>query len=398
MGVVTGDSADSRIVTLVLVDRSGAVLGALEPFRVDSPWWADVRPICHQVPGVTVLRLLHARPAVGHPMGGSATYLAEMEGVPPGALRAYDGVLDDHALRMPWARPGGPASDLAWSRSVVQTTGPAVQHRTWNLSSIWSIPVGGTSVWMKCVPPFFGHEPAVLRSLGSASVPRLIDAEGHRMLLEEMPGENGYGASEAEHLALIESLVRLQLETVGRTDELLAAGVPDSRGPSLLQATTDVVRRRAPTDDRLAALVDTAEERLAAVASCGLPDVLVHGDAHPGNARIGAADPIWFDWGDSRVGNPLLDLAVLAGVPETHRDRLPTLRARWLDLWADAAPGSDPWRAWRLLRPLAELRIAAVYQQFLDNIEPSEHPYHERDVAPALERAALSASRPDADC
>ena len=64
----------------------------------------------------------------------------------------------------------------------------------------------------------------------------------------------------------------------------------------------------------------------------------------------------------------------------------------WLRTWKQALPGSDPEQAWHLLRPLAALRAAAVYQHFLDNIEPSERIYHEEDVRPALEIAARLAA------
>jgi hypothetical protein len=40
------------------------------------------------------------------------------------------------------------------------------------------------------------------------------------------------------------------------------------------------------------------------------------------------------------------------------------------------------------LRPIAALRNAAVYAHFLDNIEPSEHPYHAADVPFWLAEAA----------
>ena len=87
----------------------------------------------------------------------------------------------------------------------------------------------------------------------------------------------------------------------------------------------------------------------------------------PGNARIGLGTPILFDWGDSRIGNPVLDLAVLNRLPGPARDALADY---WLRTWKQALPGSDPEQAWHLLRPLAALRTAAVYQHFLDNIEP----------------------------
>jgi hypothetical protein len=51
------------------------------------------------------------------------------------------------------------------------------------------------------------------------------------------------------------------------------------------------------------------------------------------------------------------------------------------------APGAA-----RVAAALAALRTAAVYQHFLDNIEPSERIYHEQDVRPALEIAARLAA------
>jgi hypothetical protein len=62
--------------------------------------------------------------------------------------------------------------------------------------------------------------------------------------------------------------------------------------------------------------------------------------------------------------------------------------AYWLDAWRRACPGSDPVRAWSLVRPLAALGDAVVYQGFLDGIEASERVYHEGDVLPCLRRAA----------
>ncbi len=50
------------------------------------------------------------------------------------------------------------------------------------------------------------------------------------------------------------------------------------------------------------------------------------------------------------------------------------------------------WRRKAQLPNSKILRTAAVYQHFLDNIEPSEWIYHEEDVRPALEIAARLAA------
>jgi aminoglycoside phosphotransferase (APT) family kinase protein len=179
-------------------------------------------------------------------------------------------------------------------------------------------------------------------------------------------------------------LVAIQSGTVGRVPELLEVGVPDARWPALFRELRALVARLAPRDGRLLQLMREAEERAGAIDECGLPDVLVHGDAHPGNARIGVRTPVWFDWGDSRVGNPLLDLAVLEREPARRQ----FLEQHWLAAWARAVPGSDPGRAWELLRPLAALRNGVVYQDFLDHIEPSERVFHFGDVQAALDLAS----------
>jgi Phosphotransferase enzyme family len=383
-----------KAVTLVVL-HEGSVLGAVPPFDIEPPWWQEVGPISRRFPELVVLRLLDAPHPPALPFGGPVTYLVEPRSpsfdVTRLELAPWPGAIGEDPLRMPWASPGGPAADLAWVASQVCTQGDPVQQRTWNLSAIWTIPTQSGRAWLKCVPPFFAHERDVLELLRSVPVPRLIAAEGHRLLLEDLPGADGYDATLSQRRALIDELVALQVWCAPRVSEFLDRGVPDRRWPALLAAARDLVSRRAPDDIALRQLLDTADARIAAIDACGLPDTLVHGDAHAGNARIGAdaGKGIWFDWGDSRVGNPVLDVGVLDRPGAPHAD---ALRAHWLAAWGKAAPGSDPERAWRLARPLAALGNAIVYQFFLDQIEATERIYHDGDVVPWLEAASIAAS------
>jgi hypothetical protein len=374
-----------RTVTLV-VALNGAVVGALMPFGVETPYWQDMEPVARRFPELDVLRLLDVT-AVPGAMGGDVTYLAEPhpgERFDRARLEPWPGELTDDPLRMPWAVPGGPAHDTAWAAAQLDGPGRPFQHRTWNLSAIWSIPTRRARAWLKCIPAFFQHEAIVLDVLSGHRVPRVLAAEGHRLLLEELPGVDGYTATLAERRALVQQLVELQHWSIDRVDALLAHGVPDRRWPALLAAGHSLIERTAPDDVDLRRLLDEADDRIAAIDRCGLPDVLVHGDAHPGNARIGAGAGTWFDWGDSRVGHPLLDVAVLERPGTTHVEEVTRC---WLDAWAAAVPGSDPHRAWPLVRPFAALGGAIVYQAFLDGIERSERVYHEGDVAPCLRQA-----------
>lgn len=390
-GPVTVVAPQGRRVTLVVADGEGAA-GTVEPFEVDTPWWQDVAPIMRRHPGLVVLRLLEVSPGPSGASGGSVTYL--VEGDPGCELSPWSGdrdLLADHPLRMAWARPGGPGRDLAWAASHVELTGPPRQERTWNLSCIWVLPTTRGAVWLKCVPPFFGHEGAVLDLLADQPVPRVLASDGMRVLMEELPGRDGYDASLREQVALLDALVALQSATVPRLAALRSAGVPDWTWPSVLHRVAEVVGRRAPDDARLAALLTSLPERIEAIERCELPTVLVHGDAHGGNARVGATPGAWFDWGDCRVGDAVLDFGVLL---RPGLDPSGQLLARWASAWQRAAPGCQPHRAFEAAKPLLALADAVVYQGFLDAIEPTERVYHDRDVPHALARAAELAATP----
>jgi Phosphotransferase enzyme family len=402
-----------RCVTIVLLDADGVLLGALPPFDVDIQWWnavADVNRAVRDRYGldVQVLRLLHAVSAPVHgvsaPAGGNVTYLAQASGSAC-TLELTEVVvvpvhvnLADDPLRAPFARPGGPAATLRWAGVAVLGLGrgPVLgveQRRTWNLSAIWRLDTADTPLWIKEVPHFFDHEPVVLSWLAAsghaASFPTLLASDGGRMLLENIPGEDLFQAPVAVRAAIARDLHPAQLHGASRVDELLTAGVPDRRFAALRPILADVARDARATDPVLDRLMAGLDDRLAEVATCGLPDTLCHGDLHPGNVRAVPDGPnVIIDWGDSFVGSPAFDILRLT---ETLSDgESAGLIDAWAARWLGDLPGCDPQRAVHLLRPVAALRNAAVYASFLADIEPSEHPYHADDPPLWLARAAES--------
>ncbi|MFB6395568.1 phosphotransferase family protein [Polymorphospora lycopeni] len=406
-----------RTVNLILVDPTGAPLGALAPFDAPDPWWQDIADVVaaararHRVE-VTILRLLTAdRPA---PPGGTVTYLAQIDTAPDGLLpvpAATD--LSPDPRRAPWADPGGPDRTLRWAMDRLEQLGRGVyrpvQRRAWNLSAIWRLdPAGpdiagadpaGDPVWVKQVPGFLAHEAAVLRWLGRA-VPRLapvlLGADGTgRILLDHVPGEDRYGAGPAEREAIGADQHEIQTRAAADVAALVAAGVPDRRGAALAAYVRRVLTAHGADLAPVAGLLDGLDERLARVADCGVPDTLVHGDLHPGNVRgtgtggaggAGGAARVVIDWGDALVGHPAFD--VLRLTERTDPAVAAALTRSWAARWRASVPGCDPERALDLLRPVAELRMAAVYADFLARIEPAEHPFHAGDVPDHLARAA----------
>lgn len=369
-----------RTVTLALVRPTGEPLGTTRPYEVEPQWWQDVAPVVAGARAefgidVVVLRLVAAEnPA---PRGGAVTYLAEYDG-PPLELGPLDPAwLVPHPLRMSWAEPRGPAASLRWAGAET-----GVQQRTWNLSSVWRL----DGAWLKEGPPFLGHERNVVTWLGKRVpdlVPRVLKAEGSRMLLADVPGTDRYEAEPAEIMGMVEDLCMIQRLVADHLDELLALGVPDWREDPFtarVSRTVDAYADQLAPDERarLAKLVDGLPVRFAALAACGIPDTLVHGDFHPGNVRSDGVRRVILDWPDSVIGHPALD--VRAG-PEPQR--------HWAALWRKEIPGCEPERALELERPLGPLGGAAVYDAFLANIEPSEHPYHAADPLNCL-RAAIA--------
>jgi len=395
-----------RRVTLVLQDRDGAVVGALEPFTVEPPWYSEVESVvaeardAHGV-DIVVLRVLEVAPEPGNQwgMGGSAAYAVELDGAPPSALIDADPRLvtlatTNDALRLPYARPGGPARELEWATSVLSRhgrapNGPPRQMRTWNLSSIWAIPTAEGTVWLKSVPPFFAHEGAAIAFLHDPALPPLLGQERGRALLDDIPGSDHYDTDLPTLERAVSILVAIQDRVANDVDALFALGLPDWRGPALRVLAADVVERHAHevTDTERASidtLLDGFDARAAAIDACGLPPALVHGDFHSGNLRGDL--PVLLDWGDCGVGHPLLDHpAMLDSLPSAQSE---PLAAHWANEWRARRPGCDPERAAQLLAPIAALRQAVIYRGFLDRIEATERSYHESDPARWLRLAA----------
>lgn len=394
-----------RSVTLALVNRAGTALGTLPAFEVALPWWQTVWDVVAGARAafgiaVVVLRLLTTEPSRWP--GGAVSYLAEYDGPPPAQLIPPPGHTDwtePAPHRMAWAHPGGPAQSLAWARTVlgkhdIAETGPPVQHRAWNLSTIWRLDTTLGPVWLKQVPGFAAHEATVLRLLGErfpGLVPELLGEQGGRSLMRDVPGRDGYDATQGDVREMLDDLLTVQAVMTGQTAELLDRGVPDRRAEALLplirETVDDLLPELTPGErDTVTRLVDGLPARLADVSACGVPDTLVHGDFHPGNVRLDGGNRVILDWGDSVVGHPALDLkALLERVDARHH---PALREQWCARWRAAVPGCAPERAFDLMRPVNLLRAAVVYREFLAAIEPSEQPFHAADPLNYLREVA----------
>ncbi len=399
-----------RSVSLILVTPDGHLIGRLPPLEFECPYWPEAADVCAAAAErfgieVVVLRLLRSERS--EPPGGHLTCLAETPSDPAlcrgftGPVSAEDAerATSSQPLRMPWAEIGGPAASLAWVGSTLgldRATLRAVQQRTWNLSSLWRLePVGDIreQLWLKEVPGFFRHESAVLRWLNSAvpgSAPSLLAADDEgRSLMAHLPGEDLYSAPLPLRRAISEQLHAIQVASTDAVEELILRGVPDLRGGKLAATIRDRLGSLAVTKPGVAVLLRRLDESIEQLNGCGLPDVLVHGDSHPGNARGGPQGVALLDWGDAFIGNPALDLFRM--VDGLAQEEAAPFISEWCANWKRHAPQADPAQALSIVRFIDALRAAGVYAHFLREIEPSEWPYHQADVPRCLAQAGALA-------
>ena len=378
------------MVTAV-VTHDGACAGTVGPFRVDVPWWAQVEPVVAHleetlgVP-VIVLRLLTVEGSDGA-RDGHVTYHVEAL-QPPGGLASCDFTDDDHPLRLPWARASGVRELFGWASEHVDLTGRPEQHKTWNLSGLFRLPTANGPVWLKAIPAFAAAEPAAIAAFAEVDaglVPTVLASAPGRLLLADIPGTDCWDASPQVVADAVHRLATAQ-SRIGP----LPPAVPDRRTEVLAAAVRDLL------DGPVGAELSTGELREARslqsrwemLAGCGLPDTVVHGDFHPGNWRCADGAPVVLDFADSHVGNPVLDgLRAIDFLPASRRA---TAASAWIAAWKAAVPRSRPAEALQIAGPLGHFANAVRYQEFLDNIEPSERVYHLGDPAGVIRQALAS--------
>lgn len=337
---------------IALVSTPSGFAGRTGPIAVDGHRWADTEPVnaaLERLLGVptSVLRLVSAEGGSSG-SGGVVTYHVEAHGEPDRSrLHPAREPADDAPRRLPWARRGGPAELLAWADAQVCRTGPAVQVKSWNLSSVHRLPTANGPVWLKSVPPFFADEAEVIAMVAAHDpglVPEVIASAPRRVLLAAAPGEACWDTRPEHVEEVVPRWVAVQHALAGE--------------PRV---------RRCPVP----------------MPSFGLPDTLVHGDFHPGNWFSGG---VVIDFSDAVWGHPALDAGRL--VEFCRPDLRDHVAEVWSRAWLELRPDSRPREALDAARRAAHLLSAVQYQEFLDNVEDSERIYHEGDPERHL-RAAL---------
>jgi hypothetical protein len=311
----------------------------------------EVRPPVHWIPISAVSR---------HSFEAEPDYLALMT-----SLQLCEAA-DRRSQDAPFRRLGWFCELRDWIGSVaakrgLRITGPFQQLNASATFSLIRFQTTDSAVWFKAVgEPNRSEFPitCTLASLFPAYLPVIIGeypaCDG--WLAEEVKGANLAESHEVRDWeSAAHSLAALQLESLGKSAPLLAAGAHDLTTTTLsdkvgafLRLMTPVMRKQPTASPAALSSADLAfvgrciHEQLAAVAPGSIPDTLGHLDLNPHNLIVTQNNCVFLDWAEAYIGNPFFSLHYLI----EHFRRSPAggskgetrLVQAYVDRWTELIP------------------------------------------------------------
>lgn len=285
----------------------------------------------------------------------------------------------------PWDAPGWQGRVMRWVEAKTKGTSywPIVgveDVRKWALSRVLRVRTGGGDIYFKAVPSMFANEAGVTAALArlfphDVPMPIATDPRRNWMLLPDLGKEDlQEGTSLEEWCQVVRLLARMQVECVGRDDELLEAGVGERRLRGMWKeidslCADEAVLSLLDSEDRrkLREAVPLLKELCARLGEYGVPETLTHGDFHGGNiARVDGRHVI-FDWTDAAISHPFLDMSILLNwnVPPEQPDEQAQLIDAYLEGWAAYGTREKLREAIRIAFPLSSLYQVMSYRRMI---------------------------------
>ena len=263
------------------------------------------------------------------------------------------------ALRPRWARRGWFDRASAWMVAAAADAGRPLTADPKpfflrGISALLRASSAGPDLFLKAVFPPFHAEPILTRLLAERfpeRVPAVVAVERDEgWLITEDIGSAWVGdAPEADRPSALArgagALVAIQ-RAFARDDAairmLLDAGAPHrpladlvasvaaSIGPGGLGVGDDAIE--PGRGKRVLDAIATAVDRVEAV---GLPESVVHGDFHSGNAALVDDRIVVIDWSDAAIANPAIDLVTWIAWSGDNRSEIDAATDAWIDAWSD---------------------------------------------------------------
>lgn len=258
-------------------------------------------------------------------------------------------------------RPNSPLSELGWIDEAIVwmeaatgcTFASSRNLEQWNVGGGFALfrarADNGQHYWFKATGKPNTHEFVITRLLCQLCpefLPKLvaIREEWNAWLTEHAGDPLADAPSEHELVSAASCMARLQFHTIGRTEELFAAGAVDQRVPVLRRHIDTVIdyligamARQTSTKasplsrDRLMELGQILRDVCFRLEALPIPDGLIHNDLNSGNILSDDANLVFTDWSEAAVGNPFLSCERLCQLNRAHAE---SARNVYRDHWS----------------------------------------------------------------
>lgn len=288
--------------------------------------------------------------------------------------------------RPPWARRRWFDIASTWIEEQIDRlgytlTGPIEQFQSWSISCVLRAKTDAGFVYFKQAAklPIFGDEPSVTAGLAELypehiPAPLAIDHERGWMLLKDFGKEMGNKVSSEIQNAMFRTFAQIQIDAVKHVNDLLAVGCLDRRLDklsmhldSLLSDTEMLSKLNEGEIKQLHDLAPRLKEMCNALVTYDVPQTLVHGDLHWWNVAYHDNNLIFFDWTDSCIAHPFLDMINIFG------EESATKKQRWRDVylasWTEYEPMERLLEIWEIAEPLSALHQVISYQGIVNSVE-----------------------------
>jgi hypothetical protein len=283
-------------------------------------------------------------------------------------------------LRPRWARRGWFDRAATWMRAAAADagsplTGDPSPFFLRGISALLRAPTDGRDLFLKAVFPPFHAEPVLTRLLAERfpqSVPPVIAIEPEEgwLLVEDIGSAWVGDVPEPDRPAALgrgaAALVTIQRELApdaGSIRTLLDAGAPHR---TLAELTASVAAAIGPCGfgvgdplepQRARRVADAVDAAVARVEAVGLPESVVHGDFHSGNAALVDDRIVIIDWSDAAISSPAIDLVTWIAWSGDNRVEIDAATEAWIGAWSDTVDGDA-------LRTVVDdvLIVGAAYQ------------------------------------
>lgn len=294
------------------------------------------------------------------------------------------------ALRPAWAKRGWLGEVKGWLEQELARLGRAPvgepeQVRVWSLSAVLrqktSSKTGSGEVYFKAVIDHFIAEPritATVAELFPDLAPTVLGLEPERgwTLLEPFRGKELNETQFAAKCEVFRRFSAAQLEALSHKDALLEAGCADRSldklkevVPWLVRESLELGRLTPDEQEKLLAAEPRILDKIDALAACGLPETLLHGDIHFGNIVAEGKDFTIFDWTDACWSHPFFDIALQYSHDRSAESRI-SLIETYLEPWLECYDEALVRRALTLAEDLSPLFYAQSYEGVIRAHEP----------------------------